>query len=687
MSGSELKVIDDKKSNLGADKLKNLHFVICVENSVYRTYLDNAFTKDPRVSANFVTKKLLASAVTENSNVVLLLQSDSDEYELIEIATKLKRVFSDEIKIILLSSDYKLADQVYMVADKFMQFPIQSEKIIDAAFEIDSPLKKVLLIDDSKLVHKTIVDGMKDAGFTVYQAFDGQDGYDQALEIKPAVIICDIEMPKMNGYETCDAVRRNDNLANTHIIMSSTLGSAADQKKGFQVGVDEYITKPVDLAKLIARIEKVFNKAHSRRESILILNQSNHLTRTMAKALSQQGFTIRNADRIKSAIKSLSRLSCDLMLVESVPTDGSIIDLFNNINNLKKDNKPDVIVTIPNESEADARMALNAGAVGALEHPFNMDGMLAMVERALADRRARKEKEQLGRYVSQASMRMAVEKAILGTAEEGARADRKSASIFFSDIANFTDRCERYSPKEIVEQINLLFGVMTSVIIENRGDIDKFIGDACMAFWLDDGTHNSNNSLLKSVLEMQEQIKIMNMTHPVLIKDPIVVRMGANTGEVILCDIGATEARVDLTIIGDPVNVAARLESASKQYGTTNLVSEFTLNGFKEKYCYRIIDKVRVKGKSSPLICYELLTFTEKKTKEIIELKEAFEDGFSLYQKEKFEQAKAKFSHALELERNSSNDVNPSKLYISRCDKLIINPPKDWDGVWSLTEK
>ena len=98
-------------------------------------------------------------------------------------------------------------------------------------------------------------------------------------------------------------------------------------------------------------------------------------------------------------------------------------------------------------------------------------------------------------------------------------------------------------------------------------------------------------------------------------------------------------------------------------------------------------DKVRVKGKSSPLICYELLTFTEKKTKEIIELKEAFEDGFSLYQKEKFEQAKAKFSHALELERNSSNDVNPSKLYISRCDKFIINPPKDWDGVWSLTEK
>jgi adenylate cyclase len=316
-----------------------------------------------------------------------------------------------------------------------------------------------------------------------------------------------------------------------------------------------------------------------------------------------------------------------------------------------------------------------------------MDGMLALVERSLADRRSRKEKEQLGRYVSKASMRMAIEKAILGTGEEEARADRKSASVFFSDIANFTDRCERYSAKEIVEQINLLFSVMTNVIISNQGDIDKFIGDACMAFWLDDETKNSNNSLLKSILEMQEKITFMNTTHPVLVEDPIVVRMGANTGEVILCDLGSTEARVDLTIIGDPVNVAARLESASKQYGITNLVSEYTLNGYGEKYCYRIIDKVRVKGKTVPLSCYELLSVIEKETKEQIELKEAFELGFSLYQKGKFEKAKSEFNRALSFEIRASNDVNPSKLYISRCEHLIKSPPSNWDGTWFLNEK
>ena len=182
---------------------------------------------------------------------------------------------------------------------------------------------------------------------------------------------------------------------------------------------------------------------------------------------------IRFTPSCKSAIKSLSKVSCDLIISEIEPLDGSIIDLFNELRLLGKKNLPEVLIMTSRESDADAKMALNSGATGVVTKPFTMEGLLAVVERTLADRRSRKEKEQLARYVSKASMRVAIEKTILGPGEDKARADKKLASVFFSDIANFTARCERYTAKEIVEQINLLFEVITKVIIRNNGDIDK----------------------------------------------------------------------------------------------------------------------------------------------------------------------------------------------------------------------
>lgn len=677
----------NSQASVSEIEIPQLNFVVCIENQLYKNYLTKALKTFSSYNVLFIDKTTIANAVAENSNVILILQSDDAEYQLIEIASKLKRVFSNEIKIIFLSLDYILEPEISAVVDKFLQFPLLAEDLVDAAIQIVSPNNKVLLIDDSKLVHTTIVGDLDKAGFQVFQAFNGEEGFNKASEVHPGVIICDIEMPKMNGYETCKAIRENKDLVGTHIIMSSTLGSAADQKKGFEVGVDEYITKPVDIPELIERISKVFSKASSGRENIILLDKGTRSIKDMKISLTKQGFNVRETDSIKSAIKSLNRLSGDLVISEIEPKDGSIIDLFHELSFLDKSKAPDILVIVEADGRSDARMAINAGAAGVITKPFTMDALLAQVERSLADRRSRKEKEQLGRYVSKASMRMAIEKAILDNDDKQARADRKSASVFFSDIANFTDRCERYNAKEIVEQINLLFEVMTRVIMKNHGDIDKFIGDACMAFWLDEASISSSDAVLKSILEMQEQIEVMNSEHPILSQDPILVRMGANKGEVILCDIGAADARVDLTIIGDCVNVAARLESASKQYGLTNLISEETVKGNEKKYLCRIVDKVRVKGKIEPLICYELLSVSGSASKKQLELKNLFEMGFRDYQNGEFRTGLAKFQQSKKLELDLNSDINPSSVYIDRCQYLINNPPKDWDGIWSLTEK
>src|SRR5262245_38436682 len=191
-----------------------------------------------------------------------------------------------------------------------------------------------------------------------------------------------------------------------------------------------------------------------------------------------------------------------------------------------------------------------------------------------------------------------------------ARAYKHNATVFFSDIANFTTRCETYTPAEVAAQVNTLFEIMTRIIMEHEGDIDKFLGDGCMAFWLDKNPLVSAERAIRVVLRLRRAIDIMNRENPVLAADPIHIRMGLNTGEVILCDLGAADARIDLTMIGDTVNTAARFESASKQYGVDNLVSEFTLVPLLDRFEARLLDRVKVKGKNHPVACYEL--FDEK---------------------------------------------------------------------------
>lgn len=671
------------------DKIKSSHLklLVCIENKSFRSYLEHKFSKILKFEAIFIDKSSIANAIAENPKAILILQSEIEEYQLLEIAARLKRVFAGEIKIIFLSLEYNLHQEASTIVDKFVQFPVAIEELLSIADSIYSPQKKVLLIDDSKLVHRTIVADLIGAGFEVFQAYDGEEGYEKAIENLPGIIICDIEMPRMNGYETCKAIRKTQSLVDTHIIMSSTLGSAADQRRGFEVGVDEYITKPVVVSDLVNRINNVFNSSASGRENILLLSSEDSLSKGMVKSLVHQGFNAKIVKTIKSAIKSLSKVSCDLIISEIEPLDGSIIDLFNELRLLGKNNLPEVLIMTSRESDADAKMALNSGATGVVTKPFTMEGLLAVVERTLADRRSRKEKEQLARYVSKASMRVAIEKTILGPGEDKARADKKLASVFFSDIANFTARCERYTAKEIVEQINLLFEVITKVIIRNNGDIDKFIGDACMAFWLDEFTTSSSSAVLQSIIEMQREIEQMNHEHPLLRDDPITVRMGANTGEVILCDIGAAEARVDLTIIGDTVNAAARLESASKQYGVTNLISENTFFESGNQFAARLIDKVRVKGKSQPLVCYELLGLNENLSEPKKELKQRFDLGFLKYQNGNFDEAYDYFLEASKIEVGQDEATSPSKIYLTRCEKLMENPPSNWDGIWSLDEK
>ena len=660
--------------------------IICIENHDFDQYL-RASAPQYTEEILFVQIENVPRAVADNPEAVLVLQSDNHENIFFEIGKKLKGVFFKNLKVIFTSFDYQIKSDALKSFSSFLQAPCTLTSIIDEAKRLIDLRRKILLIDDSKLVHKNLVGPLKDKGFIVHQAFNGKEGLDKASETKPDLIICDIEMPVMNGFEACAAIRANRETQDCYIIMSSTLKSAEDQKKGFAAGVDEYMPKPVIFKDLLERINRSFELQSVLREKILIIDGDAAQAENISNFLDKQGFSVKICSGLVEAEKLLRKFKCDLILASNNMIDGSLIELSQFCEKHRSQSDFVFIGIVAQENEAERRMALNSGARDTISSPLTSEAVAAVVERTVADLRSKSEMRQFQKYVSKASFQSALEKSVLADLDLPSRAEKRQAVIFFMDIARFTSRCERYPPEEIVRQINNMFEKITEIITDHDGDIDKFIGDACMAFWFDDKAEGNSKKALAAILTIKRAILELNANDPILKSDPIRVRIGLNVGDVILCDIGASKARVDLTMIGDAVNIAARLESACATYFIDNLVSENVVASYCEEFVVRKIDKVLLHGKDQALNIYEVMSHATMISEDEKQLIDLFSKGFDAYELGDFPRALEHFSRSKILEQSFYFEQNPSDVYIDRCQKLISDPPTDWSGVWKMKSK
>ena len=660
--------------------------ILCIENKDFNKYLKSKSDEtDKRIK--FLEIENIPRAVADNPDATLILQSDINENIFFDIGKKLKGIFFKELKVIFLSFDYLIKSDALKGFSSFIQAPCSLELIIEEANRLNDHRKRILLIDDSKLVHKNLVGPLKEKGFIVEQAFDGQEGVETALSTKPDLVICDIEMPVMNGFEACAEIRNNKVNQDCYIIMSSTLKSAEDQKKGFAAGVDEYMPKPVIFDDLLERINRSFALQSVLREKILIIDEDEYQAENIASYLNKQGFSTRSCSGISDAQRLLKKFSSDLIISSTSLKDGSIIDVDKICKSEHTNSDLAFIGLFDQDNEGDRRMALNAGAKDTVATPPTAEALAAVVERTLAEIRTERERDQFQRYVSKASFQSALEKSVLSELSLPSRAEKRQAIVFFIDIAQFTGRCERYAPEEIVSQINNMFESITEIITKNDGDIDKFMGDACMSFWFDEGDNQNHDKCMLSILEIQKAIKELNDSDPIMKEDPLKVRMGLNSGDVILCDIGAAKARVDLTMIGDAVNIAARLETACSQYFIDNLVSDSIAKDAQGQFSIRIIDRIKVYGKETPVAVYEIINDVENTSKEENDLIKHFEKGFEAYTEGKFSVGLQHFQKSKYLEIDRGYPSTPSDVYISRCKMLEKSPPDNWDGTWSLESK
>ncbi len=295
-------------------------------------------------------------------------------------------------------------------------------------------------------------------------------------------------------------------------------------------------------------------------------------------------------------------------------------------------------------------------------------------------RMARQTEQAFSKYVSSA----VVKKILENPKSLKLGGEKKEMTVLFSDIAGFTTLSEKATPEKLVEQLNEYLDAMTVIIMDHEGTVDKYIGDAIMAFWgapIPQKDHAVRACL--AALEYQKKLVELRALWVGRGQLPFSARVGLNTGTMVVGNMGS-HRRFDYTVIGDAVNLGARLEGVNKFFDTSILISETTYEGAKHAIEAREIDLITVKGKTKPVRIYELISKKGELTDAQRQLNKLFHEGLAAYRKQEWGEAIKLFKKALRL----CPEDGPSKTYIERCgvlkhEKLSHN----WDGSYTLKTK
>jgi adenylate cyclase len=326
-------------------------------------------------------------------------------------------------------------------------------------------------------------------------------------------------------------------------------------------------------------------------------------------------------------------------------------------------------------NESEPLPILTRDEVGELALSFNL-----MVEELRSRERI---KDTFGKFVDPRLVTR-----LIGSGAE--QAERRTLTIFFSDIKAFSGISEQLTASTVVNLLNSYFGTVADVIHAHHGFIDKYIGDAVMAFWVSPfsaGDDHASDACLAAFAQ-QEAITVLRGQLPEITgmrRNPpkLAVRMGIATGEAVVGTIGSDSTR-SYTVIGDTVNLASRLESINKVYGSSLILSEETYRMAQQVIEARELDLITVAGKTEPVRIYEGMGRAGELTPERIQLREMFASGLAAYRQQNWDEAQTCFDSCL----LGAVEDGPSLLFVERIRQLRSTPPPaDWDGVWRFLEK
>jgi class 3 adenylate cyclase/ActR/RegA family two-component response regulator len=429
----------------------------------------------------------------------------------------------------------------------------------------------IILVDDNPAnlrAGKNVLSGR----YNVFTVLSAKKMFDILKKNVPALILLDIDMPVMNGYEAIKILKAKEETCNIPVVFLTGKTDTDNELEGLSLGAIDYITKPFIPPLLLKRIE-----VH-----LLVESQKRRLE------LQQQELKYYNAYLQKAFSTYLSG-----EVVQDIMTDPSRL--------------------------------------------------------------------QLG-------------------------GSKRQMTAVFTDIQNFSSLAEELDPEDLVQILNIYLTGLSDSILEQRGTIDKYVGDAIIAFFgapLEISDHALRACTAAVLMKRKERELNREFRENGLSPAPLLTRIGVNTGSMVVGNMGS-QRKMNYTIMGNAVNITSRLEGLNKMYGTWILVSEDTVRETGDNFLVRRLDRVRLAGIHTPIQVYELIEFSVLVTEEQRRAVDVFHEALDRFERRDWAAAKTGFQQALDLTPRD----NPSRVFLERCRENIQNPPpRDWDGVFELKYK
>jgi class 3 adenylate cyclase/CheY-like chemotaxis protein len=633
---------------------------------------------------------------------------------------------------------------------------------------MDSEKKRILIMEDSDIFADILIGLFYSLPYVIERAVNGFEGIKKVYSFMPHLIITDVEMPLLKGYQVTRLLKSRKNTKTIPIIMFTSLDETKDKFWGDQAGADIYIEKsPENFNLLITSIENILyaesnidfhaieKEGRKINDNSIIEIVSNLLDNklfqtTVIGLLTELSSKVHSMEMVARGIFDLLHTICEAEIAAIMIRGGGrslyiytanfgtfskeSMDHFSEVsssdfgglfpdftfssksvkdflpagtNQKKITSYVSLPLTIAGEKFASVHIGNsineyfspavmeNIGVFAGAAAPV-IANALSMHELAELQNNTR---TAFARYVPADVM----DEIINETAQKTGMSENRNVSVLFSDIRDFTNISEHSDAQSVVDFLNAYFAEMGSEIISEGGHIDKFIGDAIMAVF--GAFQNMETSpainAIRAAVKMLATMEKINSSGSTLSRSKIEIGIGINFGECILGNIGFKN-KMDYTIIGDTVNLASRIENLTKLYRHPLIVSEYVYDEAKDKFLFRKIDNVRVKGKKKPVGIYAVYSgfhgvdgnkLRSGETMDIPAVSSLlinretlvnYNKGFQVFYMREWKLAGEYFSKALEAEK----DDFLSKIYLKRSHAFAHAPPEDdWDGVITLSEK
>jgi len=486
-------------------------------------------------------------------------------------------------------------------ADFFLPIPFLKNQVSAIFRQVLNLPKKIILVSSQKKSFKHLLAELDKLKYEVMWVSTGEEARIAIQEFFPDIIYSKFDLSDMTGAELCLHIKQKPIFKHIHFLIETENNTAEVMSECFEAGADDIVLEKQSRAKKLKVMTSLVSSPSSgRKSSVLLVVKGRTVKGKITRLLRRHNFNVVSIDQASEVGTRVSKESFDAIIVSyNIALEDDWGFCINLLSDTRTQDIPIVMLATENQSGDLKKLGNLLSVAATVFTPFKNDEFLSAVQNVVEGSHARLEKNELEKYLPQDAVKHVGE---VFHGIKDANVEQKFITILFTDICSFTAKCEELEPEHMVRLLNHYFDLMTDVIMRNNGIVDKFIGDAVLARFDSGDKHADAMNAIRTSLDMFSVLNEYNASTA----HPFKVRVGINSGDVVLGNIGSTSHLRNYTMIGDNVNIAQRLESEAPPLGC--YLAEATRDLLDESVEVGDLNYIKVKGKKIPVGICELIS-------------------------------------------------------------------------------